>query len=580
MTTTRAIALLARVQWWAFLHRARISLRENRLLTATIAAFLSVYAVAAYVLVGRGIEFVHRLPLLGPLLTERLVYLLFFFFFCMLVISNATITGMGLFRKRETGWQVALPIPPRSLVIWKTLEGMLLASWGLIVLSAPILVALGRTLHAGLSFYLASAPALLCLVAISANLSTWFLLAAVRWARNWWKWPLLAVTAIILGSAAHRMWTTSGPFIEPGDIAANVNQILKHTEVCVHPLLPSSWVSEAILASGRQAPQRALFFNLTLLSHALVSLMLTGFLASRWFPPCWDRVMTSGVTRTRSDRADVWFKKEPVAPALPRWLAWTGLKRASLALLTKDVLTFLREPAQWGQSTLIFGLLFIYTSNLRRLGYDLESPFWSVVLSYLNLLVCSLALSTLTTRFIYPQFSLEGQRLWMLGMSPVPMARMLSLKLRLNAGVMAVLTTCLMLVSSFTISLPVSKVLFFVAAIVMLSFGLTALSLALGALVPNFREPNPAKIVSGFGGTLCLILSFLYIMISVAILVTPSLRDLRPGAWGSQPREADAPISSILLSLGGVGVTSVLFGWVPFLWAKKRTKNMEYLICL
>ena len=114
-------------------------------MVATISGFLLLYGVAAYILVSRGLGFIHKTPLFGPLLTERLVYLLFFFFFVMLVISNATITGMGLFRRKDMEWQVALPLPDRSLVLWKTLEGMTLASWGLIVLSAPILLALGRT---------------------------------------------------------------------------------------------------------------------------------------------------------------------------------------------------------------------------------------------------------------------------------------------------------------------------------------------------------------------------------------------------------------------------------------------------
>lgn len=53
-----------------------------------------------------------KLPLIGPLLTERLVFLLFFFFFVMLVISNATITGMELFWRKDMEWQIALPLPP------------------------------------------------------------------------------------------------------------------------------------------------------------------------------------------------------------------------------------------------------------------------------------------------------------------------------------------------------------------------------------------------------------------------------------------------------------------------------------
>lgn len=576
MTTARATALLARAQYWALLHRVRIGLRENRLLTITITAFLGVYAVASYLLVARGIEFVHHLPLLGPLLTERLVYLLFFFFFVMLVISNATITGMGLFRKRDTGWQVALPIPERSLVLWKTLEGMLLASWGLVVLSAPILAALGRMFDAGFWFYLANMPALLCLVTIAANLSTWLLLAVVRWARRWWWWPAGIGAAVAFVPVAFHVWFSPEVGLTPGDVAGNVNQILKHTQICTHPLLPSSWVAEAILASGRPLGERALFFNLVLLSNALVSMLVTGWVAATWFYPSWNRMMVAGALSRARDSARAWFRQTPVPRAAPRFLGWMGLDRPSCALLLKDIRTFLREPAQWGQCALIFGLLFFYTSNLRRLGYDLTDPLWSVVLSYLNVMVCSLSVSTLTTRFIFPQFSLEGQRLWILGMSPVPLERMLVLKLRLSGSVMALLTVALIFLSSVTISLPWHRVTFFVVAMTILSFGLTALALALGTLLPNLREQNPAKIVSGFGGTLCLILSFLYILAGIAVLVIPAIAELRPATLGL----AGAPPEIWRWECGGISglaLVSLFFGALPYVIAKRSTKKLEYL---
>ena len=144
MSSASATLLLARVHGQMLRHRVMEGLMSNRLLMLTIGCFLGLYCVASYVLVARGLQFISRMPLFGPLLLERLIYLLFFFFFVMLVISNATITGMGMFRRKDMDWQVALPLPYRSLVLWKTLEGMALASWGLLVLSAPILVALGR----------------------------------------------------------------------------------------------------------------------------------------------------------------------------------------------------------------------------------------------------------------------------------------------------------------------------------------------------------------------------------------------------------------------------------------------------
>ncbi len=575
MTVAAATLLIAKAHWRMFRHRARQSLSENRLLTLTVSSFLAVYSVAAYVLVRKGLDFVQALPLLGPLLTERLIYLLFFFFLIMLVLSNATITGMSLFRRRDTEWQISLPVPPRSLVLWKTIEGMVLASWGLLVLSAPILLALGRLFHAGPFFYLTGAAGLICLVTLAANISTWVLLALVRWARPWWWKPTAAGIAALIGLALYRFWSSDPEQATAGDMVANLNEVLKHTELCMHPMLPSVWVTEALTAAGRGLGERALFYNLVLLAYALASFIVTALAASALFPAAWQRVMTHSAVES-ARRRDAWYHETGEEPRYLRfWRQIFALDRPAAALMLKDIRTFLREPVQWGQCAMVFGLLFFYASNLRRLGYDLQNPFWINLISYLNLVVCALALSTLTTRFIFPQFSQEGQRMWILGLSPVPLHRLLSLKLRLSASVIALLTTALVVISSSSLSLPPQRTLFFAAAIILLSYGLTALALAIGALIPNFREPNPARIVSGFGGTLCLIASFLYILLSVVVLVLPTWWRLRSGSM-PPANIAPNPLPD-LLALGGVFGLTLLFGVVPFSLAKKQTKKLEYL---
>lgn len=575
MTTASATSLLARAHARMLGSRVRNALSTNRLLMLTIAGFLGLYCVASYVLVARGLDFIRKMPLFGPLLMERLVYLMFFFFFVMLVISNATITGMGLFRRKDMDWQVALPLPYTSLVLWKTLEGMVLASWGLVVLSAPILLALERAYNAGPAFYLAGLPALICLVTLSANLSTWLLLILVRHARRWWWKVAGMIAAAAAGYALYQFWAVTPESAQGGDLVANLHGVLKHTVICMHPLLPSSWVAETIFAAGRGLSSRVIFFNLVLVANALMALLITVRLGGHLFYPAWHRVVTS-VPTTQNRGEEAWFRDPERATPGKLWLRLWGLDRAGYALLLKDIRTFVREPTQWGQSLLIFGLLLMYTSNLRRLGYDLQSPFWVLVISHLNLLVCCLALSTLTTRFIFPQFSLEGQRLWIVGLSPVPLHRVLSLKLRLSAGIIGLLTTVLVVMSGISLKLPLPRTLYFCAAVLMMSYGLTALALALGALVPNFREPNPARIISGFGGTLCLICSFLYILGCSVVLALPAAY-----AWQAQAREVPIPPNVTfyqeLSAIGATAFLTLLFGAVPYWWAKKRTKNLDYL---
>lgn len=575
MTSFAATLLLARVHRSMLRHQVAEMLAQNRLMLLTIGAFLGLYCVAAYMMVSRGLEFISKTPLFGPLLTERLVYVLFFFFFVMLVISNATITGMGLFRRKDMEWQVALPLPFRSLVIWKTLEGMTLASWGLMILSAPILLALGPILKGGAVFYLSSVPALLCLVTISANLSTWFLLVLVRFAKRWWWQPVAAAAGGLLCWLLYRFFQSSPDALKGRDLVANLHEVMKHTEICMHPLLPSSWVSDLIFAAGHRLNDQALFYLLMLLANALFALLITARLGATLFYPAWHRIMAAAPMTLEREPKTFWYRL-PLPKNQSIWLWLFKLDRASLALLRKDVRTFLREPTQWGQCLLIFGLLLMYTSNLRRLGYDLQDPFWTLLISHLNLLVCCLAMSTLTTRFVFPQFSMEGQRLWIVGLSPLPLVRVLSLKLRLSAGILALLTTLLVVMSSLSLELPMSRAAFFCAAVIMMSYGLTALALALGALLPNFKEPNPARVISGFGGTLCLIGSFLYILGSSAVLAMPDVV-----VWQLSREQIHSTPGKVLLgevlALSVVGVLTFLFGGVPWWLAKKRTKNLDYL---
>ncbi|MCE9518607.1 MAG: hypothetical protein K8R87_03440, partial [Verrucomicrobia bacterium] len=243
------------------------------------------------------------------------------------------------------------------------------------------------------------------------------------------------------------------------------------------------------------------------------------------------------------------------------------------ALAAKDAHTFLRDPTQWGQCLLIFGLLFIYTSNLRNLGYNYADPFWTTVISYLNLMVCSLSMSTLTTRFVFPQFSLEGRRFWIVGLTPFPLTRILHQKLWTNWLATTPLTTLLIVISSISLRLPAHRAIFFISSMALLSIGLNALALSLGALIPNFRETNSAKIVSGFGGTLCLILSFFYIIGSIFILTLPAISEhaakIKPSPEKVQLFE--------LAALGGLLMLTLIAGALPYQIAKKRIKKLAYL---
>ena len=89
--------------------------------------------------------------------------------------------------------------------------------------------------------------------------------------------------------------------------------------------------------------------------------------------------------------------------------------------------------------------------------------------------------------------------------------------------------------------------------------------MGLGALFPNFKEDNPCKIVSGFGGTLCLVISFIYITLFVALVALPDMRRVTKLAFWLP--DALLQGAAVVLSLG------VLL--IPMVTAWQRVKNLE-----
>ena len=238
------------------------------------------------------------------------------------------------------------------------------------------------------------------------------------------------------------------------------------------------------------------------------------------------------------------------------------LRPDARAIAVKDLRMFWRDTTQWGQSVMFFGLLGAYIINLRNFTHQLTSPFWTHAVAFLNLGACAFNLASVTTRFVFPQFSLEGRRLWIVGISPMGLERIVKTKYWLASTLSLVVTLGLVTLSCYLLKMPWDDVAFFGAVVTVMTFALNGLAIGLGVLFPNFKETNPNKIVSGFGGTLCFVLSSLYIIASLALLVL--------GGGGFHPHS-----DWVVFSLAAFVALSLAVGWVPIKVGLKQLKNFE-----
>ncbi len=565
ISTGRLFRLLLWVQWRSTLARLRGVRKESPLLLFVLGGFILGYLVVGYWLFHAGLDYLYHFPLVGSLLSQRILFLIFGFFFVMLVFSNLIIGYSTLFKNRESQWLLTLPVRHLNVYRWKFIEALIVSSWALIFLSAPMMAAFGAVHGVPVEFYAQVALVYGPFVVLPALCGSWIILLLVRVVAK----PVVKRAAILIAAAVIALLAFGlNPISETDAVSQqevlSFDQLLRHTRLSVNPFLPSAWLAKSVLSwSEGLAPQGAFFFFL-LLANALMGLLIGFKFVGRFYYESWSIALTSRAERfqrvAKSKRG-----KAPRRGLLEIVLGALPIGRAEAALIIKDVRVFWRDPAQWIQFMIFFGLLCIYVLNLRNVAFNFENPFWKTMISYLNLAASALTLSTLTTRFVFPQFSLEGRRLWILGLAPVGLGRVVRQKFWLSCTAALGITVTLMTASSLMLHLEPEKVAFFAVAIAVMSAALSGLAVGLGALFPNFREDNPSKIVSGFGGTLCLVISFIYITVFVALVAIPDLRRVA---------KIPFPIPNEL-ALGLACVLSLVLVFIPMRMAAGRVKTLE-----
>jgi ABC-2 type transport system permease protein len=468
---------------------------------------------------------------------------------------------------------LTLPVTSQTIFRWKLIESSILASWAFLFLIAPFLAAYGITRNLPWHFY----PFTVFLVGIFIVLPSVMgcflaMVVARHMDRRAFQIGALVLVLALIGAIAISLRPDRG--LEDSTdtrVLALLDKTLTRTRMAEFSFLPSYWLSHSVLEWSEGALASAVFFAAVLLSNVLFFGALAFNFTGKLFYSAASAVQSRSSVFRRWRWFQVWQLKQQLAEGLPgrleKLLALAPrIPNDVRALIVKDARMFWRDTTQWGQSLMLFGLLGVYIINLRHFSQQLTNAFWINLVAFLNLGACSLNLATITTRFVYPQFSLEGKRLWIVGMAPLGLVRVVKTKYATACATTLVLTFGLIWLSCHMLEMDVNRTVFFTGAIIVMTFTLNGLAIGLGVLYPNLKEENPGKIVSGFGGTFCLVLSFLYILGSVLLLALGA-------PWG-QSRNAEGIIRSVLC-LSSFGVLSFVLGWLPLQFGLQRVKSFE-----
>jgi len=483
--------------------------RRSRFEFYTLALFLTAAAAGLFVFFYQSFLFLNAQELFGPILMEEVFYLFVLAMSLMLLVSTAVSAYASLFRSREVPYLLASSVPWQDIYFLKLGESMALSSWGFLTLAVPFMAAYGlaRTGSPVSSFYglLFFAP----MIFLSAALGTLvaLLTAALFPGRKHRRIALAACIILLLG---YFLRIQPQLVKEQGSIAGIMSGYLPYVSFSKNALLPSSWACRGILALTARDPAEgaawgeSLFYFLLLLSNAVFFLLPSLAAAQRLYPAVFYR--SEDHCESHSARRVRWHRTVEAWIDRFRWPS-----RPFTAFLEKDIKTFLRDPAEWSQMIIFFGLLLIYFLNLKNLEFHVLKSFWKNAVFVLNTVGTYIVLSSFSMRLVFPMLYLEGSRFWIIHLAPIKSAELLLEKFLLGTAASVLLTVPLILLSGWMLEIRIARIFYTMGLGIFVSIALTGLSVGFGARFANFKTTHPSEIISGFGGSFLLIAHLAYL---------------------------------------------------------------------
>jgi ABC-2 type transport system permease protein len=521
-------------------------------MTVTLACLFGVFYA--------GFEFLDQIGGVGVMIINRL-FALFFFGLGILLILSSTITSYTTYyQSPEMPYLLLRPLHLRDVLTYKYGQTVLMSSWAFFFIILPFVGAYAA--YESLSIWftvwtlLYSVPfALLC-----CALGTLITFVMVRYLPRGKPLALL-VTAFLAGMGLAVLGAVQGVLRDTGtDQMLLLSRLVPGFQLTSHPIWPSYWVAEGMMTMSRGQWGRGMLFLALLSSWVLVLGMAIRAAGVRLFYDGWQQVLSAG---SRTSRKPVMLRS---LDTLLRWVLPTDFR----ALLMKDLRVFLRDPAQWSQGLIFYGILGLYFVNLRNLQYHTLSEQWRNIIAFLNVFSVAAVMCSVGARFIYPQLSLEGQGFWIVGMSPVTMGRVLLAKFAAALVVLGSVSVVLMAVSVRMLGVDPGVQTAALAIAVCMSIAVAGMAIGFGAVFIDLKQRNPAAIISSFGGTLNLVLTLGFMF--AAILPFAALYHLHIG--GRLPTHAHQ--IAVNAAYGYLAVITATAASIPLLLGRHSLRIREF----
>lgn len=443
---------------------------------------------------------------LADILMVRLLSVFAMALFFLLIFSNVLIAFSTMYKAKEVQYLIHTPIPIRTFFVARYIECVSFSSWASAYLGSPLILSYGIATNAHWSYYFAAILFYIPFVMIPAAIGCTITLILVRIFPKLPRFALFGLAAVVVVFFFLHIRDSFNAENLAQD--AVVNSILNATAQTQSPFLPSYWASQGVLSAAEANVSDTGYYLLLLIANALFAVLVGAEFAHHLFRPGFSALLGSEFTAARPLGKGILGRADAI---------FGFLKQPHRALVVKDFKLFWRDATQWTQFVIFFGIMAVYVANLGGSNMEQQPERYRAWIAGLNSGSCALILASLTSRFVYPLISLEGFRFWILGLAPLTKKQLIWQKYWLSVLTTTPFTLGLTIVSCYFIRVTPLHFAVTIYTILIANLALAGLAVGLGSIYPNFEEDNPARIVSGMGGTLNFLLSVGYISVIVGI---------------------------------------------------------------
>jgi ABC-2 type transport system permease protein len=488
---------------------------EKRWLRRTVLVLLALgFWIAIYWTVKRVLIYFQTVHELGPALAYQLLLIILLTFLSMLLFSNLITALSTFFLASDLDLVLSTPAPPSAFFFSRLIVTTVNSSWMVLFFSLPVFVAYGSAFRGGSLFYLwvvLVIPLFLIIPAALGTLITHLLVYSLPARRIRDILFFIGLFAFVI---LYLLFRFSQPerLVQP-EAFGHFLQFLAAMETPSSSLLPSSWSGEILASVLFKKPVELWFFYPLLMSYALFLPLLAYWISAAVHLTGWSKAQESRQGRRQGHLLD-------------RILSWAThpFPESSKAIMVKDIKTFLRDTTQWSQLFLLLALIVVYLYNFKVLPLDrapIPTSALRTVVSFTNLGLAGFVLSAIAIRFAFPAVSLEGRAFWILQTSPIALRSLLWSKFWLNVIPLLFLGELLVFLSNTLLRVPPWMMTLSLITIFLITFGITALGVGIGAIYPKFDYVTVAEIPTSFGGAVCMILSITFVGAIVMIEAWP-----------------------------------------------------------